>query len=139
MAMTTKQRKPSQYDWKARDISDWNCNTFMAFIIEGTRERFGVDYAPGGSGSKQQRWVRERAMLKQAQERYGNEVLKRFIEICWREYRTARPDKYPFPSFVFMMSYMDHYFPQAQMEVAQESQRKDVGNNIDYEDLAGWL
>ena len=137
----TKQRKPSQYDWKARSIEDWNANTFIAFIADNTRERYGVDYAPGGSGSKQQRWSRERGMLKQAQGRYGNAVLKRFIEICWREYRTTKPEQFPYPTWTFMYSYMDRYFAQAQAEVARESRReerkKDVG--VDYEELADWL
>ena len=133
-------RKPSQYDWKARDISDWNCNTFMTYIADGTRERFSVDYAPGGSGSKQQRWARERAMLKQAQERYGNKVLKRFIEICWREYRTSDPTKYPYPTWTFMYSYMDRYFAQAQSEVVAENRRKQTKvNEINYEELEEWL
>jgi hypothetical protein len=130
-------KKPSQYDWKARSLEDWNANTFLAYIGDNTLERYGVEYSPGGSGSKQQRWARERGMLKQAQERYGNAVLKRFIDICWREYRTSDPAKYPYPTVVFMISYMDRYFPQAQAEVAAESRRKD--NEINYEELEEWL
>jgi len=130
-------KKPSQYDWKARSIEDWNANTFLAYIGDNTLERYGVEYSPGGSGSKQQRWARERGMLKQAQERYGNAVLKRFIDICWREYRTSDPVKYPYPTVVFMISYMDRYFPQAQAEVAAESRRK--ANEINYEELEEWL
>jgi hypothetical protein len=133
----TKQRKPSQYDWKARSIEDWNANTFLAYIADNTLERYGVEYLPGGSGSKQQRWARERGMLKQAQERYGNAVLKRFIDICWREYRTTKPEQFPYPTWMFMYSYMDRYFPQAQSEVAAESRRK--ANEINYEELEEWL
>lgn len=135
----SRSKKPSQYDWKARSLEDWNANTFLAYIVDGTRERFGVDYVPGGSGSKQQRWTRERAMLKQAQERYGNEVLKRFIEICWREYRTTKPDKFPYPTVVFMISYMDRYFAQAQAEVAAERRKETKSDEIKYEELEEWL
>lgn len=136
----TKQRKPSQYNWKARPIEDWNANTFIAFIADNTRERYGVDYAPGGSGSKQQRWSRERGMIKNAIGRYGNAVVKRFIEICWREYRTSDPVKYPYPTVVFMISYMDRYFAQAQSEVARESRRKQTKvNEINYDELDEWL
>lgn len=133
-------KKPSQYDWKARSIEDWNANTFIAFIADNTRERYGVEYSPGGSGSKQQRWARERGMLKQAQGRYGNAVLKRFIEICWREYRTTKPEQFPYPTVVFMISYMDRYFPQAQVEVAAESRRKETKvNEINCDELEEWL
>lgn len=130
-------KKPSQYDWQARDITDWNTNTFLAFIGDKTKELYGVDYAPGGTGAKSARWSRERGMLKNAQGRYGNAVLKRFIEICWREYRTNKPDQFPYPTWTFMYSYMDRYFPQAQSEIAQENRRKEA--KTDYAELADWL
>jgi hypothetical protein len=134
----TKQHKPSQYDWQARDITDWNANTFLAFIGDKTKELYGVDYAPGGTGAKSARWSRERGMLKNAQGRYGNAVLKRFIEICWREYRTNKPDQFPYPTVVFMISYMDRFFAVAQSEIARENRRKKV-DEVDYEELADWL
>lgn len=134
-------KKPSQFDWRNRNLDDWNANTFIAFISDKTHELYGVDYAPGGSGSKAQRWARERGMLKNAIGRYGNAVVKRFIEICWREYRTNKPDKFPYPTVVFMISYMDRYFPQAQSEVAQEHARKarKKATEFDYAELADWL
>ena len=134
----TKQHKPSQYDWQARDITDWNANTFLAFIGDKTKELYGVDYAPGGTGAKSARWSRERGMLKNAQGRYGNAVLKRFIEICLREYRTNKPDQFPYPTVVFMISYMDRFFAVAQSEIARENRRKKV-DEVDYEELADWL
>jgi len=63
--------------------------------------------------------------------------LKRFIEICWREYRTSDPAKYPYPTWTFMYSYMDRYFAQAQTEIVAESRRK--ANEINYEELEEWL
>lgn len=137
--MATK--KPSQFDWQARELPDWNVNTFMAYIADKTKELYGVDYAPGGTGVKTSRYSRERGMLKNAIGQYGNAVVKRFIEICWREYRTSDPAKYPYPTVVFMLSYMDRYFPQAQSEVARESRREERKNDggIDYEELADWL
>lgn len=137
--MTTK--KPSQYDWQARDITDWNANTFLAYIADKTKELYGVDYAPGGQGAKSARWSRERGMLKQAIGKYGNAVLKRFIEICWREYRTNKPEQFPYPTVVFMISYMDRYFARAQSEVAQEKRRREQtkASEVDYAEIADWL
>lgn len=136
MKVTTK--KPNQYDWQARDITDWSANTFLAFIGDKTKELYGVDYAPGGQGAKSARWSRERGMLKQAIGKYGNAVVKRFIEICWREYRTTKPEQFPYPTVVFMISYMDRFFAVAQSEIARENRRKKV-DEVDYEELADWL
>lgn len=135
--MTNK--KPTQYDWQARDITDWNANTFLAFIGDKTKELYGVDYAPGGQGAKSARWSRERGMLKQAIGKYGNAVVRRFIEICWREYRTSKPE-FPYPSWTFMYSYMDRHFTRAQSEIAAEKRRKETPKDeVSYEELADWL
>lgn len=137
----TKQHKSSQYDWQARELPDWNANTFLAFIGDKTKELYGVDYAPGGQGAKSARWSRERGMLKQAIGKYGNAVVKRFIEICWREYRTTKPDQFPYPTWMFMYSYMDRHFTRAQSEIAAEKRRtsEKPTQEINYEELEEWL
>jgi len=120
-------------DWQSLPIADWNVATFLAFICDRTRELYGVEYAPGGSGAKQARWNRERGMLKNAQARYGNAVLRKFIEICWREYRTSKPELYPYPTVTFMLAYMDRHFAEAQAKVVRKE------NVINYEELEEWL
>lgn len=134
--MTSKL--PPASDHQARAIRDWNCATFLAYITETTREKYGVDYAPGGGGSKQARWNRERGMLKNAQGRYGNAVLRAFIEICWREYRTNKPELYPYPSVNFMIAYMDRHFAEAQSQVARASRAKAVQAEVAPEEDAEW-
>lgn len=141
----TKPKLPPASDWQARDITDWNVQTFLAFITETTREKYGVEYSPGGGGSKQARWGRERGMLKNAQGKYGNRVLKAFIEICWREYRTSKPELYPYPSITFCVSYMDRYFTEAVSQVAREARREKVAADaeqelaVDGEELSEWF
>ena len=131
------QAKVNSSDWRNLPIERWNIATFLAFIAEGTREKYGVDYAPGGGGSKAMRWNRERGMLKQAQGRYGNAVLRKFIEICWREYRTNKPAEFPYPTISFAMAYMDRYFAQAQAAIAAENRMANAKHAA--EDLAEWL
>lgn len=134
----TNRKKPNQFDWRNRDLADWNTNTFLSFIADKTKEMYGVDYTPGGRGSKSQRWARERGMMKNAIGQYGNAVVKRFIELCWCNYRTSQPDKFPYPTWTFMYSYMDRYFAQAQAEVARE-QKREKAKEVDYDELAEWL
>lgn len=127
----TKPKLPHATDWRARNIADWNVSTFIAFIAETTAERYNAEYQPGGRGAKSTRWARERGMLKQAQGRYGNAVLRRFIEICWAEYRTNKPDEYPYPSFTFMYSYMDRNFQPAQSAVAREQREAETAQQFE--------
>ena len=116
--------KISTKDWRNLPIEQWNVTTFHAYLAELTADHFGVEYAPTGSGSKSQRWAREKGMMKQAQERYGNEVLRRFIEMCVSEYKPKA--QYPYVSFTFMYSYMDRNFAKAQAELAAQNRRKEA-------------
>lgn len=139
--MSNKPKLAPAADYQARDITDWNVTTFLTFITETTREKYGVEYSPGGGGSKQARWGRERGMLKNAQGKYGNRVLKAFIEICWREYRTSKPELYPYPSITFCVSYMDRYFTEAVSKIAKEERVKKINqeSKLTNENLSDWF
>lgn len=123
--MTKDSAKPKSNDWRNLPIADWNTKTFTAYLEHLTKERFGVTYEPTGGGSKQQRWAREKGMMKQAQTKYGNEVLRKFIEICVERYK-ANP-KYPYASFTFMYSYMSEQFPVAERLVANDAEGSGFG------------
>lgn len=116
-------------DWRNLPIADWNTLTFTAYLEHLTKKRFGVTYEPTGGGSKQQRWAREKGMMKQAQTKYGNDVLRKFIEICVERYR-ANP-KYPYMSFSFAYTYMSEQFPVAERLVAQGAERTDLAHCSD--------
>lgn len=98
-------------------ITAWNVNHFLAWLADETKQRFGVDYQPGGHGSVAARWSMERGMLKQAQLAYGNDVLRRFIERCLDDYRSTA--KYPAITFTFMWSYRRNELQRAQADVAR--------------------
>ncbi|MEH6941624.1 hypothetical protein [Bacillus sp. JJ722] len=123
-------------DWRNLPIERWNVASFTAFITDTTREKYGVEYQPGGKGAKNQRWARERGMLKQAQGTYGNAVLRKFIELCWREYTPKA--EFPYPTWTFMYSYMDRNFAKAQAEVARANRAQAVPTQ-DIEEIAEWL
>jgi hypothetical protein len=112
---------PATAQWRTLPLDKWTVTTFTAMLTELTREKYGCDYAPGGGGSKTSRWSREKGMLKNAQGRYGNAVLRKFIELCLEDY--APKADYPFPPFTFMYSYMDRNFAKAQAEVARDDRR----------------
>lgn len=113
--------KISTKDWANLPIERWNITTFTKYLEHLTEEKFGVTYEPGSGGSKTQRWGREKGMMKDAQNAYGNAVLRRFIEICVEQYKPKQV--WPYASFTFMYSYMSDRFPIAQSEIAEEERR----------------
>ncbi|GAK03312.1 hypothetical protein JCM19037_1627 [Geomicrobium sp. JCM 19037] len=114
--------KISTRDWRALPIEKWNANTHLQMLVDLTEKRFGVDYQPGGRGGKQQRWSMERGMLKQAQGKYGNVTLRKFIELCLDEYKPSA--EYPFVQFTFMYAYRDRNWAVAQKAVADAARKR---------------
>lgn len=134
--------KISTKDWRNLPIEKWNANTFHAYLIEGTKERFNADYTPGGKGSKSQRWNAEKGMLKREFTAKGPELVRKFIEVCWREYFTPNAKEYPYPNFGFMLGYMDRYWNVAQAELAEEQRRVETEQQaqaFDASDYEDWL
>lgn len=130
--------KVSTKDWANLPLSNWNTTTFTAYLEHLAQEQCGVTYEPTGGGSKAQRWSREKGMLKQAQTKYGNAVLKRFIEICFNTH-SPKP-QYPYPSFTFMYSYLSDRFPMAEQEVAKEHRIAEVAERSDVAEIdASWF
>lgn len=119
-------KKISTKDWRNLPIEKWNTTTVHAFLIDETKRRFDAEYIPGGGGPKSKRWSAEKGMIKRELDRRGAEVVRKFIEICWREYYTPNPDKYPFPNWMFMCSYMDRNWTEAEREVKKENERSEL-------------
>ena len=111
--------KVNSKDWRNLPIEKWNTNTVHAFLIDETKRRFDAEYVPGGKGSRQQRWIAEKGMIKRELQRRGPEVVRKFIEICWREYRTSNPSRFPYPTFGFMIGFMDRHWIDAERAVQE--------------------
>lgn len=114
--------KKDTKNWRELPSNEWNVTTITSFLADVIEERFGVTYQPGGGGSKNQRWMREKGMMKQAQTKYGTDVIREFIELCASNYH-AKPE-YPYPTFTFMYSYMDRYLAEAQANVKKAEERQ---------------
>lgn len=110
--------KVSTKDWRNLPIKKWNVTTIHAFLIDETRRRYDAEYKPGGRGSLSQRWAAEKGMIKRELTKHGPEVVRKFIEVCWREYYPN--DRYRFPTFGFMIAYQDRYWTDAIQEVESD-------------------
>lgn len=109
--------KTNSKDWRNIPTEKWNVNSIHAFLIDETRRRYNAEYKPGGRGSLSQRWVAEKGMIKREITKRGSGVVRNFIEVCWREYKTSNPRKFPYPTFGFMCGYMDRHWTGAEREL----------------------
>ncbi|EMT54774.1 hypothetical protein I532_04180 [Brevibacillus borstelensis AK1] len=134
MTHATKRRLPPAKAWRERELSDWNTLTFTEYLRDRHRELYGIDYVPGRGG-----WRREQGEIKRMVGEHGTEVVRRFIDACFREYRPTR--EYPGINFTFMSVYMKgRVLPKVLAEVAREKERgRAVVDAPSAEELAGWL
>lgn len=135
--MTNKS--PVSKDWRNLPIEKWNTNTVHAFLIDMTKEKYNAIYVPGGGGPVSRRWVSEKGMIKRELDRKGPAVVKKFIEICWREYYTPNPKKFPYPTYGFMAGYMAHFWTEALQESEHEEEVTEAINesHAKMEELGG--
>lgn len=130
----------STKDWRNLPIEQWNTNSVHAFLIDETQRKYDAEYKPGGKGSLSQRWVTEKGMIKRELTKHGSEVVRRFIEICWRKYYTPNPTLYPYPTFGFMLGYMDRHWNEAETEVKEKKETAEMAERSDVSDLdEDWL
>lgn len=66
-------------------------------LRERHKELYGIDYVTNSHAM-------EGRLLKQMIAEHGAEVVKRFVDECYREYKPTR--QYPTTNFAFMFSYM---------------------------------
>jgi len=104
-----------------KPVESWNVRDFIAYLTDENKRRFGVTYAPSGRGTKSQRWGFEQGTLKQAIDKYGSVVVRRFIDECFDEYRSTA--QYPCMTWGFIYTYRDHGLQRAEKAVVRERRR----------------
>lgn len=94
----TKRKLPPAKAWCEREVSDWNTITFTEYIRDRHAELYGLPYVPARG------WRSEQGMIKRMIDEHGADVVRRFIDGCFREYKPTR--QYPTLTFTFMYTYM---------------------------------
>ena len=122
--------------YSEKKVDDWTVNDFLAYMNDRHTELFGVEYMPFGS------WAAERGRLgksigtqKKAGE-YPKEVIKRFIDECFKTYRPTA--QYPGINYGFMETYRKQdlqriivaYNQEKKDEEAQAKQSEGIGDEI---------
>ncbi|WP_079516579.1 hypothetical protein [Rossellomorea marisflavi] len=115
--------KISTKDWRNLPIEKWNTTTFHTYLTDLNREKFDVTYEPFGKGSVAKRWSTEKGQLKNALNKYGNEVIREYIDKCFASH-SFNPE-FPTLSFGFMFSYMRKELSQAEVSVSKRKIREE--------------
>lgn len=87
----------STKDFRNLPIEKWNVTTFREYLKHEHEERYKIPYVTRS-------YAMEGRMLKMSLAEYNQEVLKRFIDACFADYKPTR--EYPGLNFAFMYSYM---------------------------------
>ncbi|QAT64669.1 hypothetical protein EQZ20_06965 [Bacillus glycinifermentans] len=104
---------------KDKPVSKWNTRDFQAYLKAEHERLYGVPYVP------MRGWKAEAGMLgswvgtKRKPGEYGPEVTKRFIDLCFAEYRPN--PQYPGISFGWMKTYMGRNLQRAVAEIKAEA------------------
>lgn len=126
-------RKPPAKDWRNRDTADWTVASFQQYLKDKHEERYGIAYTARNYGMEG-RWLK--SMIAE----HGPEVVRKFIEACFEEYRPTRD--YPGLNFSFMFSYQrSRILPRVLADVARAKQAEERRQKaqFDVEDLTEWL
>ena len=134
----TKTRVDTK-DWQNLPLERWNATTYREYLKHLHRKRYGIPYVTNNHAI-------EGRFLKNTWEEYGKLALKRFIEICFDEYKPTA--KYPGLNFGFMYSYMRaRIMPRVlkelsyQKKVEKKAKRHQTANanQMTEEELRDWI
>lgn len=107
--------KANVKDWRNLPIDRWTVTTFRQYLVDQHEQHYGIKYT-ARSFAIEGRWLK--SMIAE----HGPEVVKAFIDACFKEYRPTRD--YPGLNFAFMFSYQrTRILPR----VLAESKRREIG------------
>ena len=105
-------------DYTDKHVQDWNVNDFIAYADAKHQEYHGLPMAPMRS------WAAERGLVgtivgtKSKRGKHDKEVVRRFIEYTFRNYRPTK--QYPTTSVMFLYTYRQQDLVRIEAEYKQE-------------------
>ncbi|PFD95712.1 hypothetical protein COE15_19550 [Bacillus cereus] len=124
----------STKDFRNLPIEKWNVTTFREYLKHVHEERYKIPYVTRS-------YAMEGRMLKAFIAEHKPEATKRFIDVCFADYKPMR--EYPGLNFAFMYSYMrSRLLPQILDELRREEaklQRQAVQPEVSTEEIIDYL
>ena len=124
--------KTPGYKYQELSLDKWNVASFRSYMKDRHEELYKIPYVTNNYGM-------ESKMIKTMIDEYGQEVVKRFIDECFKEYKPTA--KYPGLNFAFMYSFMrSKVLPRVLKDVEKEAKKENrKENGLNYEELADKL
>ncbi|WP_026592179.1 hypothetical protein [Bacillus sp. UNC437CL72CviS29] len=124
----------STKDFRNLPIEKWNVTTFREYLKHVHEERYKIPYVTRS-------YAMEGRMLKAFIAEHKPEATKRFIDVCFADYKPTR--EYPGLNFAFMYSYMrSRLLPQILDDLRREEaklQRQAVQPEVSTEEIIDYL
>ncbi|CAF1803502.1 hypothetical protein [Bacillus subtilis] len=123
MNLTTYESKP---------VAKWNTRDFQAYLKAEHERLYGVPYVPMPVRDP---WKAEAGLIgrwvgtKRKPGEYGPEVTKRFIDLCFAEYKPSL--EWPGVSFGWMRKWMGRNLQRAVNELKAEQKRTERNEGVD--------
>lgn len=132
------KRLPPAKDWQARDINDWNTQTFHAYMRDKHRELFDCDYVPMRGWRTEQGMIGRLIGTRSKAGTHSKALIKRFIDEAFESYKPTRD--YPGTNFGFIYAYRRNILQRLEAEEQVEAnEKKAIDNTPSLDDLAEWL
>ena len=103
-----------------KPVSKWNTRDFQAYLKAEHERLYGIPYVP------MRGWKAEAGMIgrwvgtKRKPGEYGPEITKRFIDLCFAEYRPTA--EWPGVNFGWMKTYMGTKIQRVAAEIRAEEE-----------------
>lgn len=126
--------------YEDKPVSKWNVNDFLRYMDDLHQELFGVEYAPFGSWAAERGQVGNAIGTQRKEGKYSKEVVKRFIDQCFKTYQPT--DKYPGINFGFCMTYRKQDLQRIILAVEKERKENEIQANQSEEvssDIIEWF
>lgn len=111
-----RTKLPPAKDWKARELEDWNTDTFLSYMKDLHEQTYGAPYVTNN-------FLAEKRNIKWLFTHYGKEETKEFIDLCFANYKPGH--KYSGVNFMFCFSFLrSKYLSQAIAKVQKKKERE---------------
>ncbi|NUJ16263.1 hypothetical protein FKN04_06520 [Bacillus glycinifermentans] len=102
-----------------KPVSKWNVRDFQLYLKAEHERLYGVPYAPFRGWQAEAGMIGRWVGTKRKPGEYGTEITKRFIDLCFAQYRPTAD--WPGISFGFMQTYMGRNLQRAVAEIKAEA------------------
>jgi hypothetical protein len=121
--------------YNEKPVDKWTVNDLLSYTAERHAQVYGVEYRPYRSWSAERGLIGGLIGTRQKPRKYEPELVKQFIDVCFKEYRPSK--EYPGVSFTFLWTYKSNVWQK--ILLSSERKKYEIQSAIDQPELEDWL